>query len=37
MDALTNLLDGSLLASALVACGFVGTGFAVLVGFALSD
>lgn len=37
MDALTHVMDGSLLASALVACGFVGTGFAVLVGFALSD
>ncbi len=37
MEALTHALDGSLFAPALVACGLVGTGFAVLVGFVISD
>jgi len=37
MEAFMHILDGSLIASALVACGFVGTGFAALVGYALSD
>lgn len=37
MEAFMHILDGSLLAAALAACGFVGTGFAVLVGYALSD
>lgn len=37
MEALAHVLDGSLFALALEASGWVGTGFAVLVGFVLSD
>ncbi len=37
MDLFAHALDGSLVGLALVASGFVGTGFAVLVGFVLSD